>query len=104
MGLDEELRKVINQNLNTSIDVYEEVSGNREKLQSWISQYAGTEIKDEYSFIHGHILGDLQGQAHATARTSLGKPLTDEERHDLVKICESKRSRVSEVVDAMKRI
>jgi len=104
MSLDENIRKIINKNLNTTISIYEEVSGNPKRLQRWISQYAGTEIENEYAFIHGHILGDLHGQAHATARTLLGRALTSDERNDLVNITNSKRNMVNELVDAMKRV
>lgn len=104
MTLDENIIKTINQNLNTTIGIYEEVGGNPDKLQKWISQYAGTAIEDQYAFVHGHILGDLQGQAHATARTLLGRALNDEEIMDLVDITRAKRNMVSEVVDAMKRV
>lgn len=100
MGLDDGVKHLVETNLETSIDVFREIKSSEDALNRYTDNFKN--VQNNYDFIHGHMMGQLEGESFATVRTHLGRPLTDEESTDLAAIVKSKRNKVSELIEQLK--
>lgn len=100
MGLDSQMKDLVNKNLDTSISVFNEIKSSKDVLKKYTENFGV--IENAYEFIHGHMIGQIEGEAFAMVRTTLGKSLTDEEREDLVKIVKSKRPLILDLIERLK--
>ena len=100
MGLDSQTKDIVNKNLNTSISIFNEIKSSKDVLKKYAENYGNKE--NHYEFIHGHMIGQIEGEAFSMVRTSLGRPLTDEERDDLAEIVKSKRPLISDLIERLK--
>lgn len=96
MALDPKIRSIVNQNLDTSISIYNEIKSSKDALTKFTIQFG--KVENNFDFIHGYIMGDLQGSSFGTARTMLSRPLTKEEQEELVSLIQSKRVNVSDLI------
>jgi len=96
MVLDPVLKKVIEINAKSSFDIFQDIKANLGQLiQAW-------SCEDGPEFAHGFIIGDLTGQAYATARTTLKRALTPEELTEISDMLSSYKISVKEIITRLK--
>ena len=67
MGLDLSIKTTIEQNVESQLIAFESTSGNKDGLNRFLQQWGGED--SPYEFLHGFILGMIQGAIFSTART-----------------------------------
>lgn len=100
LTLNTELKQIINESLDTSVELYGEIKSTKKGLEKFVTQFGN--VENSYDFMHGYFMGDLQGLAFGTIRIALGREMNDEEREDLAEIIKSKRIKVQNIVNRIK--
>jgi len=100
MVIERQLRERAEKHLDIAIGIYEDLKASKVKLNEFSTQFGS--VENPYDFMHGYIMGDLQGIAFTTVRTLLNRPLRDDEQKDLVVLTKSKRHRVSDLIERLK--
>jgi hypothetical protein len=100
LTLNAELKQIINESLDTSVELYGEIKSTKKGLEKFVTQFGN--VENSYDFMHGYFMGDLQGLAFGTIRIALGREMNDEEREDLAEIIKSKRIKVQNIVNRIK--
>jgi len=96
MAINPALKKTIELNAKTSLDQFQSLKGNLDQMiQAW-------DCEDGPEFTHGFIIGDLTGQAFATARTTLGRALTNEEMDVISNLVKSYKIPVKDLISRLK--
>ncbi len=101
MTLKIELKRIIDESLDTSVELYGEIKSTKKGLEKFVTQFGN--VENPYDFMHGYFMGDLQGLAFGTVRVVLGREMTDDEREDLAEIIKSKRIKVQNIVNRIKK-
>jgi len=101
MTLKIELKRIIDESLDTSVELYGEIKSTKKGLEKFVTQFGN--VENPYDFMHGYFMGDLQGLAFGTIRVVLGREMTEDEREDLAEIIKSKRIKVQNIVNRIKR-
>lgn len=94
--MNEELKKIIGDALDSSIKVYSEIKPTEKNLKKFTMQFGN--VENPYDFIQGYFMGELQGIAIAIARYTLGRDMVEEERIQIAIIIKSKTSKVQSIV------
>ncbi|PIN96774.1 MAG: hypothetical protein COU45_06090 [Nitrosopumilus sp. CG10_big_fil_rev_8_21_14_0_10_33_7] len=102
MTLNAELKRLIDESLDTSVKLYSEIKSTKNGLEKFVMQFGN--VENPYDFMHGYFMGDLQGLAFGTIRVALGREMNEEEREDLAEIIKSKRIKIQNIVDRIKNI
>lgn len=101
MTLKIELKRIIDESLDTSVELYGEIKSTKKGLEKFVTQFGN--VENPYDFMHGYFMGDLQGLAFGTIRVVLGREMTEDEREDLAEIIKSKRIKVQNIVNRIKK-
>lgn len=101
MTLKIELERIIDESLDTSVELYGEIKSTKKGLEKFVTQFGN--VENPYDFMHWYFMGDLQGLAFGTVRVVLGREMTEEERDDLAEIIKSKRIKVQNIVNRIKK-
>lgn len=101
MTLKIELKRIIDESLDTSVELYGEIKSTKKGLEKFVTQFGN--VENPYDFMHGYFMGDLQGLAFGTIRVILGREMTEDEREDLAEIIKSKRIKVQNIVNRIKK-
>jgi hypothetical protein len=101
MTLKIEFKRIIDESLDTSVEIHGEIKSTKKGLEKWVTQFGN--VENPYDFMHGYFMGDLQGLAFGTVRVVLGREMTEEEREDLAEIIKSKRIKVQNIVNRIKK-
>ncbi|MEK6867091.1 MAG: hypothetical protein AABZ42_04660 [Thermoproteota archaeon] len=96
-----ELKRIIDESLDTSVELYGEIKSTKKGLEKFVTQFGN--VENPYDFMHGYFMGDLQGLAFGTIRVVLGREMTEDEREDLAEIIKSKRIKVQNIVNRIKK-
>ena len=86
MTLKIELKRIIDESLDTSVEIHGEIKSTKKGLEKFVTQFGN--VENPYDFMHGYFMGDLQALAFGTVRVVLGREMTEEEREGLVEIIE----------------
>jgi len=100
MTLNIELKQIIENSLDTSVELYNEIRSSKKGLKKFVMQFGN--VENPYDFMHGYFMGDLQGLAFGTIRIALGREMNEEERNELAEIIKSKRIHVENIVNRIK--
>ena len=101
MTLKIELKRIIDESLDTSVEIHGEIKSTKKGLEKLVTQFGN--VENPYDFMHGYFMGDLQGLTFGTVRVVLGREMTEEEREDLAEIIKSKRIKVQNIVNRIKK-
>ena len=102
MSLNLELKQIIEQNLNTAVELYNEITFSEKSLQKFTSQFG--DVENSYDFIHGYFMGDLQGIAFSISRFVLGRNMNEDERNEVAKLIKNKTDAVEKTIKRIKSI
>ena len=92
----EEVLELIKKNIDTWLEVSAEILPNLENFkQRW-------NCDDEHDFLHGMLIGQLQGDARTLFRMKLNRMPTDDENKEIQKIYDDANIKVKEIVSRIR--
>ena len=101
MALIPELRERIKENIGVLLQVATEISGNQETLKNFTQQW-GHDDGDDYSFVHGFLVGSVHQTAFDHARIIKGSKLTAEERDEVSKLSHERIEEMRDIISKLK--
>jgi len=95
------LRDLITKNVDNTIVVFNEISANEERINKFIDKW-GYDGDDVVGFVHGFLVGSITETVHLTARLTLNRPLSDEERAEIAELINERTVEIAEIVTRLR--
>jgi len=103
LPLSPEVRKFVSEAIDTQMSIFKEISGRKGGFDKMVEMF-GYEGDDPIDFLHGYLAGSISETAFLSARLTIGKALTDDERNEVHALAKEQNISIKEIITIIRNV